>query len=180
MDRRTLVATAGMALSAPFGGCLGGISTGENTQPERPWSPSTTIESQGGTHHLFIENHTNTTETAWIRVVREDGATLVDGRYELPDTRGIRFENIGAWEKSYTIELAIADENPISLQWNTPECGPDSESSGDGGSRNASVRVKEPSDSDRENQVSLVVDECDALFSPGVPIGPAKGFRLDE
>lgn len=180
MDRRTVLATTGIALSAPLGGCLSTLTAGEDSTPDRPWTAGDPSEHPDGTHHLVVENHTDTTRPAWLRVVREDGAALVDGRYELPDGRGIEFEDIAAWRTTYTIDLAIDGEDVASLEWSTDECGPDSEATGDSGSRNATVRVTEPSDEDGEHRVSLVVDECDALYGPGLPTGPAEGFRLDE
>ena len=177
MDRRKFLATTGIGLVTPLVGCLSGPTADQTTTPDRPWTPSDPIEDPDGTHHLFVENHTNTTEAAWLRVVREDGATLVDGRYELPDGRGIKFEEIAAWETTYTVELAIDGEDMATLEWYTEECGRDSEAPD--GSRNGAVRVKDVSDGD-EQRVSFVMDQCDALYSPGVPIGPAEGFRLDE
>lgn len=180
MNRRTFLATIESILSIPLVGCLVGTTPDEGDSPERPWPPSDPIEDPDGTHHLFVENHTATTETAWLKVVREDGTSLVDGRYELPDGRGIKFESIAAWGTTYTIHLAIDGEDVASLKWDTEECGPDSEASGDSGSRNAVVRVKVASDNEDGERVSLVVDQCDALHAPGVPTGSAEAFRLDK
>lgn len=186
MDRREFLATVGVALAAPLSGCLDETgtendsagprtSTGDDSS-DRPWPPSDPVETPDGAHHLFVANHTDTTEQAWLRVVRKDGVALVDGRYELPDERGIEFEAIAAWETTYTIDLAIDGEDVTSLEWHTEACGSASEASGDGGSRNATVRIE---DSDTGDRVSFVVDQCDALFAPEVPTGPAEAFRLD-
>lgn len=175
MDRRQFLATAA-AFSTPLVGCLDSIPLAGDGTPERPWGPSTPEENPDGTHHLFIENHTGTTEAAWVRVTSEDGETLVDGRYELPDMRGIKFEAIARWETTYTIDLAIDGEDRVSLEWVTAACGPDSEAPD--GSRNATVRVMEPSGN--VDRVELLIDQCDALYGPGVPAGPADHFRLDE
>lgn len=179
MDRRTVLATTGIALTAPLSGCSSPSAADKNGTPDRPWAASDPIENPDGAHHLVVENHTDTTRPAWLRVVREDGAALVDGRYELPDGRGIEFEDIAAWQTTYTIELAIDGDDVTSREWYTEECGSDSEAAGGSGSRNATVRVEEPSD-DGDHQISLVTDECDALYGPGLPRGPAEGFRLDE
>lgn len=157
--------------------CRSGPTADQTTPPDRPWPPSEPIEKSDGTHHLFVENYTDTTEAAWLRVVREDGATLVDGRYELPDGRGIKFEDIAAWETTYTVELAIDGEDIAALEWYTEECSPDSEASD--GSRNGAVRVTDVSNGD-EHQVSFVRDQCDAIYAPGVPTGAAETFRLDQ
>ncbi len=177
MDRRQFVGTAGTALCVALSGCTGGRFGGNDDRSERPRQSSGPVESPDGTHHLFVENLTDTTEPASVRVVRDDGATLVDGRYELPDGRGIRFDDVAAWERTYTVELAIDGEDPVSLQWETRECGSESESP-QGGSRNASVRVR--AGAGDEDRVSIVVDQCDAIFAPAVPVGPADNFRLDE
>lgn len=176
MDRRTVLAAAGVGLATSLGGCLADVVDGG--PPDRPWPSSDPVDQPDGTHHLFVENLTGTTETAWIRVVRADGAALVDGRYELPDRRGIEFESLAAWETTYTVELSIDGGTVTELEWYTPGCGPDSEAPGDSGSRNASVRLEATGGAER--QVSLVRDECDALRSPAVPVGSAETFRLDE
>ncbi len=179
MDRREFLAATGVGLAVPLGGCTRGALTASGS-PDRPWTPSDPAESPVGVHHLFVENYTDTSEAAWLRVVREDGAALIDGRYELPDGRGIKFEDIAAWETTYTIDLAIDGEEVISLEWYTEECGDDSEASGEGGSRNAAVRVEAAPAGTDAHDVSLAVDECDALVAPGLPTGPATAFRLDE
>lgn len=178
MQRRAFLSSIGSSLAASLAGCTSLIErpTGEADQP--PWSPSDPIVDPDGTHHLFIENRTERTETAWIRVDRDDGATLVNGRYELPDMRGIKFESIAAWEGTYTVRLAIAGGDVSTRRWQTDPCGAAQESPGDGGSRNAFVRVW-PADADARDRVSLVVDECDALYGPEVPTGNADAFRLD-
>lgn len=178
MDRRRFLATTGAALAPSVAGCLGGRTDDRSDDADRDRTTAETTGARDGVHDLFVENHTSTTETAWIGVVREDGARLVDGRYELPDERGLEFESIAAWETAYTIELAIDGEDATSLEWYTKECGPGSEAPGDSGSRNAFVRVQEPASED--GRVSMVRDECDALHGPAVPVGPAESFRLDE
>ena len=176
MDRRRFLAASGVALSAPFGGCLGALG-GRTGSPERPWAPSDPVTSADGTHDLHVENHTDATETAWIRVVRDDGAPLVDGRYELPDRRGIRFDAVAAWERTYTVDLALDGADVTSREWFTAECGADSEAPG--GSRDATVRITAAPEVDG-HQVTLLRDQCDALYAPGVPTGSAEAFRLDE
>lgn len=175
MDRRQFLATAGVSLSTPLVGCLDSSSAG-GTTPDRPWAPNKPVGDPNGTHHLFIENHTETTEAAWVRVTSEAGETLVDGRYQLPDMRGIKFETIAGWESTYTIDLAIDGEDRVSLDWFTAACGPDAEAPN--GSRNASLRVTEPSSGD--DRIEFLVDQCDALYAPSVPAGSAETFRLDE
>lgn len=180
MDRRTVLATTGIALSVPLAGCFSAVTGDETDQPDRPWPPSDPITHPEGAHHLFVENHTDSTETAWLRVVREDEATLVDGRYELPDRRGLKFEAIAAWEMTYSIDLALDGEGVTTMKWHTAACRPDSEAPRDCGSRNAAVRVMDTARDDNADRVSLVMDQCDALFAPGVPTGPADTFRRDE
>lgn len=176
MDRRQFLATTAVALSSPLVGCMDVTTAFDDSPPDRPWSPSEPVEDPDGAHHLFIENHTETTEAAWGRVSNEVGASLVDGRYELPDRRGLEFESIADWQTSYTIDLAIDGEDLVSLEWFTAECGPDSEAPD--GSRNASVRVTAASGD--QKRVELLIDQCDALYAPGVPAGSADAFRLDE
>ena len=176
MYRRKFLATAAGALSIPLIGCLAGSPDDTDTTPRRPWASNKLVENPDGTHHLFIENHTKTTEAAWVRVTNEDGEALVNGRYELPHMRGITFEEVASWKRTHTIDVAIDGEERVSLEWITAECGPESEASV--GSRNASVRVMEPSTTD--DRIELLIDQCDALYGPSVPVGPAEGFRLDQ
>lgn len=179
MDRRTFLAATGAGLSVALAGCsLGGGEDRAGTT-DRSRTPGDATGTPGGAHDLYVENFTSRTETARIGVVRADGTALVDGRYELPDERGLEFEDLAAWETTYTIELAIDGADPVSLEWYTRPCGPDSEAPGESGSRNAFVRL-EAGAGDVEQRVSLVVDQCDALYGPEVPVGPAESFRLDE
>lgn len=180
MDRRSVLVSAGSALSLSFSGCLGRTFAGGNETSNRPWTASSTSGAQDGTHHLVVENHTDTTLAAWLRVSKHEGPVIVDGRYELPDGRGIKFAEIAGWEMAYTIELAIDGEETTSLEWTTPTCGPDSEAPGKSGSRNATVLIKDPVGENEEHQISLMLDECDALYGPGLPTGPAATYRLDE
>lgn len=176
MDRRQFLATTAVALSTPLVGCVDDTPLAGDATPERPWPPSESVATPHGTHHLFIENHTETTEAAWVRVTSETVETVVDGRYELPDMRGIKFDAIARWETTYTIDIALDGEERVSLEWITAECGPDSEAPN--GSRNASVRVTDPAT--EGDRMELLVDQCDALYAPGVPAGSAEFFRLDE
>ena len=177
MHRREFVATGGLLL-AGAGGCLG---SGESGPPDRPWTEREPIDDPAGEHDLFVENHTETTEPAWVRVVREDGEHLVDGRYELPDERGIEFDGIAAWETTYTVEVAIDGEPIRSVEWDTKSCETGTES-GDGGSRDAGVRVLAADDDlDRAYRMELHVNQCDAIgMASQLPAGPASTFKLDE
>lgn len=161
-----------MVAASGLSGCS---ALADDAPPQRPWPAGDPVDDPAGVHDLFVENHTDTTEPAWLRVVREDDAVLVDGRYELPDGRAIRFEDVAAWETTYTIDLAIDGEARRTLDWHTDACG--SESEAPDGSRNAAVIVEE-SGGDGE-WLSLRVDECDAIVAGSVPTGSADSFRLD-
>lgn len=175
MNRRTFLSAAGVVSSIGLPGCATPL---DDSPPERPWPESDTVDDPEGTHHLFVENHTDTTEAAWLRVLRDGDVALVDGRYELPDGRAIRFADVAAWRRTYTIDVAIDGENPTSLTWAVEGCGRDSESPGDGGSRNAAVRVEAPDRNDGE-RIGLRVDECDAINAGTLPAGAPGSFRLD-
>lgn len=179
MNRRTFLATTGVVVAAAQSGCLGDSSAATDATPERPWPPRDPIESPDGPHHLVIANRTETTTSAWLKVTRDDGGVLVEGRYELPDRRGIRFSAIASWETEHTIHFAISGADVRPLTWTTDACGSGSEGSGTQGSRNALVRLR-AAETDDANRVSIVVDECDALVAPQVPVGPGETFRLAE
>ena len=174
MNRRRFLAV-GAATLVGHAGCLG---SSDGASSDRPWPRSERVEEPDGDHHLFVENHTGTTEPAWVRVVREDGATLVDGRYELPDGRAIRFDDVAAWETTHTVEVALDGAEPATFEWHPEECGPDSEATGDAGSRNAAVRLEALDEG--EPSFDFRTDDCDAISTGTLPAGPAEGFRLDE
>lgn len=178
MQRRKVLGTLGTTIAASVAGCTGLLGEGTAGGSQPPWSPSEPSDDPDGVHHLFIENRTETTETAWIRVDRDDGTTLVNGRYELPDERAIKFESIAAWERTYTIQLAIDGADIRTFEWRTDPCGNEQESPGGGGSRNAIVRLA-AADAEASDRVSLVVDECDAIYGPELPTGNVAAFRLD-
>lgn len=182
MQRREFVASgatalAGTAVLAGAAGCLAG---GDRDPSERPWTEQERIDDPDGEHDLYVENHTDTTEPAWVRVVREDGAYLVDGRYELPDERGIEFDEVAAWETTYTVDVAIDGEPTRSVEWHTESCN--GTESPNGGSRDAGVRVLAAEDDpDRAHRLELHVNQCDALgMASQLPAGPASTFKLGE
>lgn len=94
LDRRTILKTAGIVVCSPLAGCGSDEPADEADSPDPPWAPSEPIESPDGVHHLYVVNHTDTSEAAWLLVVREDGATLVCSRYELPDGRGSSWKRL--------------------------------------------------------------------------------------
>jgi hypothetical protein len=175
MNRRKFLAAAGVTALVGPAGCVG--SSGGDSS-DRPWMASEPTDDPGGVHDLFVENHTDTTETAWIRVVHEDGATLVDGRYELPDGRAIEFEDVAAWETTYTVDVAVDGEDTATYEWYPEECGAAMESPNNSGSRNAAVRVE--ADGSGGLKFDFRMDECDAIHVGTIPSGPAEGFRVDE
>lgn len=197
MDRRQFCTLGGLTL-AGLAGCLSGsgdsdddangdpkdgrdsgnaTDNGNDGDTDTRWGETETVTEVEGAHHLFVENHTDETESAWIRVVSEDDDVLVDGRYELPDGRAIEFSDIAAWETTYDIEISLEEENLTTFEWTTTECGPDSEAPN--GSRNAAVRYGADS-ADDSAPFDIVVDQCDAIIAGTIPSGPAEYFRLDE
>lgn len=181
MHRRTVLCAAGVAVTGSVSGCLDRVQVlGENGTPERPWEASTLSETPEGVHHLYVVNRTETRMAAWIRVVRNDGAAIVDGRYELPATGGLEFGEIGAWETSYTIKVALDGRERISRYWSIATCGEDTLAPGDKGSRNGTLRILTASAADDGERATFVTDQCDQIHKPAVPTGPAEGFRLDE
>jgi hypothetical protein len=153
-----------------------GSNSATGTDTDSGWGQTETEAKPETPHHLFVENHTDETESAWIQVTRENDSVLVDGRYELPDGRAIEFADIAAWETTYTVEISLDREDPTTLEWRTTECGPDSEAPD--GSRNAAVRYG-ADDIEDGHQFDLVVDMCDAIVAGRLPSGPAEQFRMD-
>lgn len=176
MRRRAVLVTAGMVSTMGMSGCATFLN---DRPPARPWPESNVVEDSEGTHDLFVENHTETSEIAWLRVIRSDDRVLVDGRYELPNGRAIRFEDLAGWECTYTIDIAIDGGARTSFEWIVEACGPGAEAPGDTGSRNAAVRVEPPTGWNGE-QLRFVVDQCDAIVAGAIPAGSAAYFRLDE
>lgn len=179
MDRRTFCATTAASITATLVGCVGTTTdadpeteTGTRSEPETP----TQSESTAQPHDLYVMNHTTTTEVASVRVVDGDEAAVVDGRYELPSERGIEFQDIGGWERTYTVELTIDGTSLEPLTWKTSSCASVDEAPR--GSRNGYVRVQ--ADKTGGLRATVAVDGCDAIVGPKYPTGPAKGFRVEE
>lgn len=192
MDRRSFLATIGVGVSGSLVGCVqapgipgSDLPAGSSATADSSGTDGTTEMDDSSTvneppHDLVVENHTDTTLTAHIRLAEKNGDTLVEDRFELPHGRGIEFDDIAAWERTYTIELAIDGGEIASFSWHTDECGPAEESPGSGGSRNATVRIEPDPEKPDERQISMVVDQCDALYGPELPTGPADGFRVED
>lgn len=136
-------------------------------------TPSQTPEQP---HDLYIINYTITTEIATVRVLDERGNAVVEGQYELPSERGIEFENIGARETEYTVELTIDGTELTPLTWFTASCASVDEAPR--GSRDGYVQLRR--DGSDRLQLTLDVDGCDAIIGPEYPTGPAQGFRVEE
>ena len=188
MNRRSFLAAAGLGLSVPLVGCVQAPGSRQNDGPagsSETDDAAGSSETDGPTtederrHDLVVENYTETTLMAEIRVLETDTA-IVDGRYELPDGRGIEFEDLAIWEHTYTIELSIEGGDPTAFSWQTKDCGAPEESPGSGGSRDATIRIEADSEAQGDHQLSLLVDECDAIYGPQLPTGPANGFRLED
>lgn len=171
MDRRTFCATTAGAITATLVGCVG-TTTDAEPESETP-TPST---PPARPHDLYVMNYTTTTETATVRVVDGDGTAIVDGRYELPNERGIEFVSVGAWEQTYTVELTIAGNALQPVTWETPSCAGNEKASQ--GSRDGYVRLQ--ADETDGFRATVAVDDCDAILGPEYPTGPAKGFRVEE
>ncbi|MHC3381979.1 hypothetical protein [Haloarcula sp. H-GB5] len=190
MNRRQLLSVS--ALSMSLTGCMG-VSFDEDTEHNPPTSTATETERETSTlnsetkspapsqtpeqpHDLYVVNYTTTTEIATVRVLGETGNAVVEGQYELPSERGIEFEDIGAWETEYTVELTIDGTELTPLTWFTASCASVDEAPQ--GSRDGYVQLHR--DGSDRLQATLAVDNCDAIIGPEYPTGPAKGFRVEE
>ncbi|WP_424004438.1 hypothetical protein ACOZ4I_07175 [Haloarcula salina] len=181
MNRRRFLSFSALSLS--LSGCTE-IST-IDSETDSPAPPQTTINSETATprpsqtpervHDLSLVNYTPTTEIATVRVLDGNGNAVVAGRYELPAERGIEFEDVGARETEYTVELTINGTELIPLTWFTASC--ESVDQAPRGSRNGYVRLRR--DASDRLQVTLAVDGCDELIAPEYPTGPAGAFRLE-
>ncbi|WP_154020976.1 hypothetical protein [Haloarcula sp. CBA1127] len=143
-----------------------------DSKTESP-TPSQTTEQP---HDLYIVNYNTSTEIATVRVIDENGNAVVEGQYELPSERGIEFEDIGAWEKEYTVELTIDGTELTPLTWFTASCASVDEAPR--GSRDGYIQLRR--DGSDRLQPTLDVDGCDAIIGPEYPTGPAQGFRVEE
>ena len=181
MDRRTFCATTAAGITATLVGCVGTTTdtdpeTETLTRPELGTGTPTESGPPARPHDLYVMNYTTTTEVATVRVVDGDGTAVVDGRYELPNERGIEFEDVGAWEGTYTVELTIDGTDLGPLTWETPSCASVDEAPR--GSRNGYVRVR--NDEGDRLRATVAVDGCDAIVGTEHPTGPAQGFRVEE
>lgn len=169
MNRRTVLASTAAALTGSLVGCVGTTTESETPTPTRTERPATP-------HSLYVMNYTTTTDIARVRVLDGDGTAVVDGRYELPSERGIEFGDIGGWERTYTVALAIDGIALEPVTWETPSCEAIEEAPR--GSRDGHVRVRE--DDTDGLRGTIAVDDCDAIIGQKYPTGPAKGFRVEE
>jgi len=190
MNRRQLLSISALSLS--LSGCME-VNFGDDTENNPPISTATETETETSTldpetesstpsqtperpHDLYIVNYTTTTETATVRVRDENGNAVVEGQYELPSERGIEFEDIGARETEYTVELTIDGTELMALTWFTASCAAVDEAPR--GSRDGYVQLRR--DGTDRLQATLAVDGCDAIIGPEYPTGPAQGFRVEE
>lgn len=190
MNRRQFLSISALSLS--LSGCME-VSFDDDSENDPPPSNETETETWTSTlepetdsptpsqtpeqpHDLYVVNYTTTTEIATVRVLDENGDALVEGQYELPSERGIEFEDIGARETEYTIELTIDGSELIPLTWFTASCASVEEAPR--GSRDGYVQLRR--DGSDRLQATLAVDSCDAIIGPEYPIGPAQGFRVEE
>ncbi len=197
MRRRTLLTTGAAALAATAG-CLGenddpgGTSDGTDdpatddpttepptddptTEPPTDDTYATFAPPEDAAHRLYVENLDDESHRMDVQVTAlETGETVLAGRFEAPDGRGIEFPEIAARDAVYGVQVALVDAGPAAaFQWNAQACPEDSEAPN--GSRNGSVRVAEDA-----ADLSFVVDACDALVAgTEVSTGPPGNFALD-
>lgn len=125
-------------------------------------------------HHLYVENVTDESRRLSLRARRCD-ETIVDGTYDVPDERGIEFEDVAGWDDWIVLEASLESGPTEAFSWVLEDC---SGLGGKGGSRNASVRILP---ADAESEFEFVVDNCDEITAGAeVPVGPADYFEVDE
>jgi len=195
MRRRTLLTTGAAALAATAG-CLGrddsGGTSGGTDDPTtddpttEPPTDDPTTDPGGDTyatfappedaaHRLYVENLDDESHPIDVQVTAmATGETVLAGRFEAPDGRGIEFPAVAARDANYGVQVALVDAAPAAaFQWNAQACPEDSEAPN--GSRNGSVRIAEDA-----ADLSFVVDVCDALVAgTEVSTGPPGNFSLD-
>jgi len=115
MERRQFISVSSMSFL--LSGCMGVTLNGSNESdsPAVNAAGSTTPDSATGTgtpkqpHDLYVMNYTTTTKTVTVSVLDENKNTIIGGQYEIPSERGIEFEDVGAWQKTYEIKLSIGN-----------------------------------------------------------------------
>ena len=182
MERRQFISVSSMSFL--LSGCMGVTLSGSNESdsPAVNATGSITPDSATGTgtpkqpHDLYVMNYTTTAKTVTVSVLDENKNTIISGQYEIPGERGIEFEDIGAWQKTYEIKLLIDDTELSPLMWETASCASVEEAPQ--GSRNGYVRLHR-ADTDGF-QATLTMDGCDQIVGPEYPTGPAQGFRVKK
>ena len=182
MERRQFISVSSMSFL--LSGCMGVTLSGSNESdsPAVNATGSTTPDSATETetleqpHNLYIMNYTTTTKTVTVSVLDENKNTILGGQYEVPYERGIEFEDVGAWQKTYEIKLLIDNTELSPLMWETASCASVEEAPQ--GSRNGYVRLRR-ADTDGF-QATLTMDGCDQIVGPEYPTGPAQGFRVEK
>lgn len=131
-------------------------------------------ENAGDRHHLYVENLDDEARRLSLRVTRCD-EPVVEGTYDVPDERGIEFENVALWGDRIVLEVSLESGPSDAFSWVVDGCR---DISGQHGSRNASVRLLPDG---AAGELELVVDDCDEIVAGAeVPIGPAGQFEADE
>jgi len=185
--RRRAFLTVGATALAATAGCLddigdttGGDGSDEDRTDDTTTDPTTdpddgeTYEpSEDGDHYLYVENLDDETHLLDLVVVEaSSGETVLAGRYEAPDGRGMEFPDLAAWDETYEVTASLVDAGVTeTFFWSIDDC---TGSMAPNGSRNGSVRIAEDA-----AELSFVVDACDALVAGGaVSTGPASNFRV--
>lgn len=195
MRRRALLGAGAGALAAAAG-CLDGIAGGgddaddddgtddggDDATDTPPHDTTTGSDSTYATfappsdaaHRLYVENLDDTAHPVDLAVrAVASGETVLAGRFEAPDGRGIEFPAVAARDANYEVRVALVDRDLAALfQWTARSCdGTEAPE----GSRNGSVRIAEGA-----TDLSFVVDACDALQAgAAVSTGPPGNFALD-
>lgn len=182
MERRPLLATAGIVFSTPLVGCLGAVGNvgriGDEKGEREANSGGDGTDTEPGTHHLYLVNLDDESHRVDLEVV--DGAAdepVLEGTYEIPDGRGGEFREVAAWGERYEVTATVESGPSETFCWEIESCpGPkaeDDEAELRAGSRNSSVRI-EPDAAD----LSFVTDSCDAIIAgTEAPTGPARQFE---
>lgn len=183
MDRRRFLTTSGIALSMSLAGCFGlyGNSGTTDKGSDDPGDDGGGSETpQKAIHSLFVENLDSEAHRINIKVVGDGGEPLIEGSYEIPDERGIEFQQEVQWGEQFEVTMTLESGLSGTFDWEIASCpGPKAEDGGSEspeGSRNGSVRIESGAE-----ELSFVTDSCDEIIAgTEVATGPAGHYEAEN
>lgn len=138
-------------------GCSGLLGDGDDEPTDgEPTDEVASPTEEQVSNNFYVENMDDVSYCTTVTVEATDGDEVpVDGNYVLQPGRGIRFDDVGVYEREYQVSFQTEDGADLDETWSVDLCG-DETSSRPRDGRAAAVRVE-------GGGASLLVNQCDAI-----------------